>query len=58
MIELEELQKNIETQISKIDKYISLLESLKNEKNPEKLYKGLCDFGKSDFLYLYKIFMF
>lgn len=58
MIELEEIQKNIETQISKIDKYISFLESLKNEKKLEKLYKGLCDFGKSDFLYLYKIFMF
>lgn len=58
MIELDDLQKNIEIQISKIDKYISFLESLKNEKNPEKLYKGLCDLSKSDFLYLYKIFMF
>ena len=58
MIEFEELQKNIEIQISKIDKYISFLESIRDEKDLEKLYKGLCDFGKSDFLYLYKIFMF
>lgn len=58
MIELEELQKNIEKQLSKIDKFISMLESLRDEKDFEKIYKVLCDFGNGNFLWVYRYFMF
>ena len=47
-----------EKRLSKIDKFISMLESLKDEKDFEKIYKVLCNFGNGNFLWVYRYFMF
>ena len=47
-----------EKRLSKIDKFISMLESIRDEKDFEKIYKILCNFGDYNFLWLYRYFMF
>lgn len=47
-----------EKRLSKIDEFISMLESLRDEQDLEKTYKVLCDFGNNNFLWLYRYFMF
>jgi hypothetical protein len=47
-----------EKQLSKIDKFISMLEGLRDEQDFEKIYNVLCEFGNCNFLRVYRFFIF